>query len=542
MRLRHFTQLILATAFAASAQAAVSLPQEEGSALPLPAEESGKIDDEQTKACKPAIEALKEKRYQEAIDLAEPLAEKGNREALYLMGYVHEAGFCPKPTIEKALEFYRKAASAGQKDANNRIVNILLNSEKESDRDDARKLLETMSKTDPAVGGRFLGQAYIEGRLSPKPDVEKALAAWKSAAAAKDLQSIIFLARFYEGGFGFAEKRDIKEAIAQYTKAASLGNSASMVALGTRLLRGDESIRDEKKGREWLLKAVEAVGAKDYSAYLVLGDYEEGTNKDSKAAYAFYQKGAEMKQGDCMVRMAKGQIEGLGTEKDVAAGTKLMETAAAAGSAEANYNLAALTLTAEKPEIITGYKYLLAAANGNSPEAQNELGLFYYTGTLFGKPADPAKPNTGDKTAATAWFTRAAQNNNPAALCNLAAFYEKGTEGLAKDYKTASKLYQQAALLGHGPSTYAVARFLRAGLIGDKPNLVQAWAIANIAEERGEKAATKLIANIAAELSEAQKVEAKQALDDIKSGKAAAQAAEAAKANAAAKAEQKKEK
>jgi uncharacterized protein len=539
MRLRQFTQLILATAFAATAHAAVSLPQEEDSALPLPAEEDGKVVDEQSKACKPAIRALQEKRYQEAIDLAEPLAEKGNRDALYLMGYVNEAGKCQKPTKEKAVEFYRKAAAAGQKDANLRIVNILLNSEKESDRDDARKLLESISKTDPGVGGRFLGQAYIEARLSLKPDVEKALAAWKSAAAAKDIQSIIFLARFYEGAFGFPEKRDIKESIAQYTKAASLGNGNSMSALGLRLLRGDESIRDEKKGREWLLKAIDA---KDYSAYLTLGDYEEGTNKDNKAAYAFYQKGAEMNQGDCMVRTAKGQIEGLGTEKDLAAGTKLMEKAAAAGSAEANYNLAALTLTAEKPDIIAGYKYLLAAANGNSPDAQNELGLFYYTGTLFGKPADPAKPNMGDKTAATAWFTRAAQNNNAAALCNLAAFYEKGTEGLAKDYKAAATLYQRAALKGHGPSTYAVARFLRAGLIGDKPNPVQAWAIANIAEERGEKAATKLITDIAADFTDAQKTEAKQALEDIKSGKAAAQAAEAAKAEAAAKAEQKKEK
>ena len=53
----------------------------------------------------------------------------------------------------------------------------------------------------------------------------------------------------------------------------------AMATVGSRLLSGDEKIRDEKKGREWLKKAIEA---KEYSAYLALGDYEENVKKEGK--------------------------------------------------------------------------------------------------------------------------------------------------------------------------------------------------------------------------------------------------------------------
>ena len=56
------------------------------------------------------------------------------------------------------------------KDAIYRLSFILLASEKEEERNQAREALESAAKDDPAVAGRILGEAYLRGRLTPTAD------------------------------------------------------------------------------------------------------------------------------------------------------------------------------------------------------------------------------------------------------------------------------------------------------------------------------------------------------------------------------------
>ena len=149
---------------------------------------------------------------------------------------------------DKALEFYRKAADAKHKDAAYRLSFILLASEKEEEREQARKALETAAKEDTAVAGRILGEAYLRGRLTPTPDPDKAVFWWKSAGDAGDVPSVLLLASFYEGQFGFPELKNLKESMALYAKAAGLGNAGAMATLGSRLLNGDEIDPRREKG------------------------------------------------------------------------------------------------------------------------------------------------------------------------------------------------------------------------------------------------------------------------------------------------------
>jgi TPR repeat protein len=283
-----------------------------------------------------------------------------------------------------------------------------------------------------------------------------------------------------------------------------------MAALGSRLLSGDEKNRDEKKGREWLKKAI---AAKEYSAYLALGDYEENVKKDPKAALAEYERGKDAGQVDCIVRSADFYLEGKGVEKDTDRGMALLNKAAEAGSPVANFRVAASLLSAEKPEkaaLLTGYGHLLAAANGNLGEAQNELGLLYLSGKL----------GIADTPAGVAWLTRAAQGGNAQSQNNLATLYERGIGGVQKNLENAGQLYSLAANQGHGGATLALARLVNEG-IGTKPDPVKAWALATLADERGEKEADKLVKEIAVKLDEKQRAAAVKELEDIKSGKAA---------------------
>ena len=453
------------------------------------------------------MDAFQAGRHAKAVELAKPLADQGNAEALYLMGFAHETGRGIEASKDQALEYYRKAAAAKHKDAAYRLSFILLASEKEEERDQAREALETAAKDDPAVAGRILGEAYLRGRLTPAPDPDKAIFWWKRAADAGDIPSLLLMGRFYEGQFGFPELKDLKEALASYAKAAGLGDAGAMAALGSRLLSGDEKIRDEKKGREWLKKAIEA---KEYTAYLALGDYEENVKKDLKAALAEYERGKDAGQMDCILRTADFYLEGKGVEKDSARGSALLEKAAEAGSAVANFRLAVQALSVEKPDLLGGYKHLVAAANGNLVEAQNELGLLYLSGKLA----------VADSAAGVAWLTRAAQGGYAQAQNNLATLYERGAAGLTQSMENAGQLYSLAANQGHGPATLALARLVYLG-VGTKADPVKAWALATLAQERKAEDADKLVAEITTKLDDKQKADAKKELEDMKSGKVA---------------------
>lgn len=500
MRFRLISPLFAAALITCSARAAVSLPTD--SAATLPAETDNMV--------KPAIEAFQSGRHAKAIDLAKPLAEKGNADALYLMGFAHETGQGAEASREKALEFYRKAAELKQKDAIYRMSFLLLASDKQEEREQAKQALESAVKDDPTVAARILGEAYLRGRLSSQADPEKAVFWWKQASEAGDIPSMMLLGRFYEGQFGFPEKKDLKEAYAAYSKAAGLGNAAAMAALGSRLLSGEEKSRDENKGREWLKKAV---AAKEYSAYLVLGDFEENVKKDLKAALAEYERGKDAGQVDCILRSADFYLDGKGVEKDPERGTALLNKAAEAGSPVAHFRLAVQKLSGEKPDVLPGYGHLLAAANGNLVEAQNELGLFYLSGKLA----------TADQAAGVAWLTQAAKNNYAPAQNNLATLYERGAAGLPQNIQNAGQLYSLAANQGHGPATLALARLINEG-IGTKADPAKAWALATLADERGEKQGSQLAREIAAKLDDAQQKAAKEELEKLKSENPAATA------------------
>jgi TPR repeat protein len=495
MRFRSITKLLLFSAFTASLQAAVSLPSDSSAAIPAAAEGPAKE----------AMDAFQAGRHSKAVELAKPLADQGNTDALYLLGFASESGKGLEASRDKAIEYYRKAADGKHKDAIYRLSFILLASEKEDERDQARQALESAAKDDPAVAGRILGEAYLRGLLSPTADPDKAVFWWKRAADAGDIPSLLLVARFYEGQFGFPELKDMKEALANYGKAAGLGDAGAMAALGSRLLSGDEKLRDEKKGREWLKKAV---AAKEYAGYLALGDYEENVKKDLKAALAEYERGKDVGQIDCILRTADFYIEGKGVEKDATRGLALLEKAAEAGSPVASFRLAVQSLSGDKPDLLVGYKYLLAAATGNLAEAQNELGLLYLSGKLAG----------ADSPAGVAWLTRAAQSGSAQAQNNLATLYERGAAGLTQNLENAGQLYSLAANQGSGPATLALARLINEG-VGTKADPVKAWALATLAQERGEENAKKLVEEIAAKLTDEQKAEAKKQLADIKSGK-----------------------
>lgn len=473
---------------------------------------------------KEALDAFNDGRHIKAIDIARPLAEKGNADALFLMGFAYESGRGVDASRDKALEYYQKASTAGQKDATYRMALILLSSKEKSERAQGKKNLEDAAKKDPANAGRILGEAYIKGMIDEKPNVDEAINWWNIASEAGDIPSIMGLARIYEAKKEFPDKADPKKALAFYQKAITLGDKSAMVAAGSRLLNGDESIRNEAEGRELLAKAIEE---KQYDAYLALGDFEESIKKDYKAALAQYELGGANQQVDCAVRAADFYFEGKGdTEKSAIKGTDWLRKAAETKNPVAGYRYAAKLLEAPEPDerkpeekvdaARRAYDYLLNAALGGIPQAQNEMALFYLSGAM----------GVADPSAAAGWFQRAAQAGNAVAMNNLATLYEKGY-GVAQNFSQAGQLYEASARRGNAQGAVSVARLMASGA-GTKQNIPQAWAWANIAIQNGDKDAKSILGEISTLASTKDIEEGKKALETLR-----AELAKSAEASAA---------
>jgi TPR repeat protein len=448
-----------------------------------------------------AYETFDKGEHAKAVELAKPLADKGDKDAIYLLGFAYELGQGVEGSREKAIEYYRKGQEKNHADSIYRLASLLLSSGVGDQAQEGRETLEKQAATDPTVAGRLLGEAFLLGRLTPEPAPETAVKWWSKAANAGDVQSMVLLGRLYDGQFGKTPLVNTKTAFEYFIKAAEKGDSAAMVAVGIRLMGKDVSASEEKKGTEWLDKAIKAG---NLAGWLALGDYQANIKNDPKAALGFYDKGAEAGHAECMLRSASLYMEGKGTKKDAERAVELLGKSAQAGNAQAHLFLATTIMSEEKPDIGKAYGHLLTAANAGMPLAQNELGLFYLSG----------KMGVADISAALSWFGRAAQAGLPAAQNNLGALHERGA-GVQQSYENAAKLYTMAAQQGNPSAMLALARFnaVGAAIPVNKPS---AWALAQLASDAGEKAAADVIKDIEKNMTKEELAKGKEELERIK--------------------------
>ncbi len=458
-----------------SSYSAISLDVAEGQANQISVQGVPSIKGPAAKA----YEAFQKGEFDKAIELAKPLASGGDGEALYLIGFAYENGQGLEQSREKALENYRKGAEKSHPDSVYRLAALLLSSGQGDQAQEGREILEKAATTDPTVSGRILGEAFLMGRLTPEPAPETAVKWWQKSANAGDVPSMTLLGRLYDGQFGQTSLADKKLAYDYFLQAANKNDPSAMVAVGIRLLKGEGVTKDEKKGIEWLNKAIEAG---NHAGWLALGDYEAGIKKNPKAALEYFNKGAEAGHSECMVRASAYYMEGGETvKKSTVRATELLEKAAKAGNAQAHMVLATLILGEEKPDLAKAYGHLLTAANAGMPLAQNELGLFYLSGRM----------GVADISAALSWFGRAAQSGLAAAQNNLGALHERGA-GVPQNFENAAKLYTLAAQQGNASAMLALARFNAAGAAMNV-NRSLAWALASLASESGEKENAKAV-------------------------------------------------
>lgn len=447
-----------------------------------------------------AIDAYNKGEHKAAVKIAKPLAKDGNTDALLLMGVAYSTGSGIEASRELAIESFRGAIKSGNNEASYRLAQLLINTGEEGQKE-AKSILVKLSTEDKGEAALILGEGALQGWLEGEPNFEKARHWWKQAANEGNEIAILGLARLLDGEFGFPDQRDSAASFELYKKAANLGNGVGMVAVGSRFLNGEESIRDEKKGREWLAKAIEKG---QIAGYLAIGDFEEQTKKDDKKAFSNYKKGAEAGQPGCMIKLGSFLAEGRGgKEKKPDEALEWFKKAGEAGLPLGHVQAAAILLQGEGLKIVEGYSHLVAAAESGLVDVQNEVGLLYLSGRL----------GIRDATAAAGWFSRSATGRYPQGAHNLGILYEQGL-GVPQNFDNAGRLYTQAANAGHAEATSGLGRLHAAGL-GTEQDLPRAWAFFSLAVKRDDEAAKAPLGELTALLTEEQVTEGRKILAEL---------------------------
>lgn len=166
------------------------------------------------------------------------------------------------------------------------------------------------------------------------------------------------------------------------------------------------------------------------------------------AAVAAFRKAADKGSTSAMVELGVMYGAGTGVPKDEGEARKYFERAAAAGNARGASNLVALSgSTGDTSDPAQARALLAKAADGNSAEAQFQLGLMMAQG--IGGPQDDV--------GARAMFEKAAAQNHPGALEWLGSFTANGRGGPANK-EAAKGYYERAAALGNEEAKAALER------------------------------------------------------------------------------------
>ena len=238
-----------------------------------------------------------EQDYTKALEWYNKAANAGNDSAMYSIGYMYDYGEGVEQDYTKALEWYNKAANAGNSAAINNIGYMYEFSE--GVEQDYSKALEWYNK---AVNA---GNA----------------AAWYNKAVnAGNAAAMNNIGRMYE--FGKGVEQDYTKSLEWYNKAANAGNATAMYNIGYMYDCGEGVEQDYSKALEWYNKAANAGNTAAMNNIGYMYDYGKGVEQDCSKALEWLKKAADAGNSAAMYNIGYMYECGKGVEQDY---TKALE-------------------------------------------------------------------------------------------------------------------------------------------------------------------------------------------------------------------------
>ncbi len=276
-----------------------------------------------------------EHQMQQARDIFQHFAEKGDKDGQLKLGFMLDKGLGGAADVVNAEKWYSLAAEQGQAAAQYFLGQLyqLGRLGNQPDYMLAKKWYSTAQST-YAPAAVALGFIYD----TVDDDYQQALRGYQLAADQHDPVGQFNLGLIYEKGKGhpvdFAKAKDL------YQQAADLGHSQAMVQLAGIYFNGLVGSRDEQQALYWYKKAAD-LGDRDALYQLgLLSETGVATELDFTQALHYYQQAADKGNAKAKLALARIYQYGLGVAKDNQQAEKYYKELAALGNAYAQYQLA----------------------------------------------------------------------------------------------------------------------------------------------------------------------------------------------------------
>ncbi len=388
------------------------------------------------------------------IQLLQTAADKGNVDAMRVLGDSYANGNGVSSDLSKALEWYEKAALQNDPYSLYATSMILLTGKETSQEDKAKAIsyLEKAAANGYASAQNDLAMLYLNGQFVDK-DVKKGIELLEKASESGNPYSMSTLSSIYYQGELVG--KDETKALKLQQEAAASGLPESQFNTGYLYLN--------KIGTSGL-KSEERLVTED----LVKQD-KDSTNglTDEQIAIYWMRKASENGHPLAQQNLAYMILNGvaLGTESEA---VSLLQKSADQGISESLYTLGSLYFNgkaglAKNPK--KGVEYVQKAADQGHIQAQMEMGMIYISG-------DKASGITQNVKKGLEYFKKSADNGNVDAQLQLGLLYLNGapSAGISQNVKSGFKYVKQAADQGLPAAMYytAVCYFQGAGTTVNK--------------------------------------------------------------------------
>jgi len=172
-----------------------------------------------------------DKSYQEALSWYLKASQQQNPGAEFRMGLMFEQGLGTSADQQKAVDYYRSAATGGYPDAQNLLGLLYATGGDGLQRDDKQSIEWYRKAAEQGFrkAEKNLADMYFSGRGVPAVDYKQAMIWYTKAADQGDAAAQNMLGYMYEKGLGTAANNEI--ALAYYRKAALNGNVDALHAV-----------------------------------------------------------------------------------------------------------------------------------------------------------------------------------------------------------------------------------------------------------------------------------------------------------------------
>ncbi len=214
----------------------------------------------------------------------------------------------------------------------------------------------------------LLGKIYLIG-WGIKRDPKEALKYYLKAAEFGFIPANYLIGEFYE--FGSAGDKDPGKAVTYFTKAAHVGYAPAQYELGTLYYSGEGVAQDKQTAVAWLIEA--AKHGNTEALFAVGNMYDQGDTlpQDPSKAAVYYKEAAL--QGDPESEDALGLYfyTGTGVPKDPETARKLFVEAVHGHNVDAMFNLAVMMANGEggAKDMAAAYAYMTLAAEAGLDKA-----------------------------------------------------------------------------------------------------------------------------------------------------------------------------